>query len=276
MYALIQMRSQPTHRARIIAANNILNALFMIGSSVIAGALLGAGFTVPQVFLFTGIANAVVAAYIFLLVPEYLLRFVAWVMSRFIYRFKVRGDEHIPSTGAAILACNHVSFVDAVLLMAASPRPIYFLMDHRIFRVPVLGWLFRLAKAIPVAPQKEDPATYEAAFERAAQVLREGDLLAIFPEGGITKDGELQPFKGGIMKIIERAQADGIQAPVVPMALTNLWGSYFSRIERGTAMVRPFRRGMFSRVGLNVGAPVAASEVQPEPLRGRVAQLLQA
>ncbi|WP_312783563.1 MFS transporter [Acidovorax temperans] len=276
MYALIQMRSQPTHRARIIAANNILNALFMIGSSVIAGALLGAGFTVPQVFLFTGIANAVVAAYIFLLVPEYLLRFVAWVMSRFIYRFKVRGDEYIPSTGAAILACNHVSFVDAVLLMAASPRPIYFLMDHRIFRVPVLGWLFRLAKAIPVAPQKEDPATYEAAFERAAQVLREGDLLAIFPEGGITKDGELQPFKGGIMKIIERAQADGIQAPVVPMALTNLWGSYFSRIERGTAMVRPFRRGMFSRVGLNVGAPVAASDVQPEPLRGRVAQLLQA
>ena len=276
MYALIQMRSQPTHRARIIAANNILNALFMIGSSVIAGALLGAGFTVPQVFLFTGIANAVVAFYIFMLVPEYLLRFVAWVMSRFIYRFKVRGDEHIPSTGAAILACNHVSFVDAVLLMAASPRPIYFLMDHRIFRVPVLGWLFRLAKAIPVAPQKEDPATYEAAFERAAQVLREGDLLAIFPEGGITKDGELQPFKGGIMKIIERAQADGIQAPVVPMALTNLWGSYFSRIERGTAMVRPFRRGMFSRVGLNVGAPVAASDVQPEPLRGRVAQLLQA
>ena len=83
-----------------------------------------------------------------------------------------------------MLACNHVSFVDAVLLMAASPRPIYFVMDHRIFRVPVLGWLFRLAKAIPIAPQKEDPAVYEAAFERAAQVLREGDLLAIFPEGG--------------------------------------------------------------------------------------------
>ena len=145
-----------------------------------------------------------------------------------------------------------------------------------MMRARCVGWLFRLAKAIPVAPQKEDPATYEAAFERAAQVLREGDLLAIFPEGGITKDGELQPFKGGIMKIIERAQADRIQAPVVPMALTNLWGSYFSRIERGTAMVRPFRRGMFSRVGLNVGAPVAASEVQPEPLRGRVAQLLQA
>jgi 1-acyl-sn-glycerol-3-phosphate acyltransferase len=276
MYALIQMRAQPTHRARIIAANNILNALFMIASSVIAGALLGAGFTVPQIFLFTGLANAVVAAYIFLLVPEYLLRFVAWVLSRLVYRFKVQGDENLPVQGAAILACNHVSFVDAVLLMAASPRPIYFVMDHRIFRVPVLGALFRLAKAIPIAPYKEDPATYEAAFERAAQVLRDGDLLAIFPEGGITQDGRLQQFKGGIVKILERARSDGIDTPVIPMALTNLWGSYFSRIERGGAMVRPFRRGMFSRVGLNVGAPVAPAEVQPELLQARVARLLEA
>lgn len=274
MYALIQMRSQPTHRARIIAANNILNALFMIASSVLAGALLAAHFTVPQIFLFTGIANAVVAFYIFMLVPEYLLRFVAWVLSRCIYRFKVRGDEHIPTTGAAILACNHVSFVDAVLLMAASPRPIYFIMDHRIFRIPVLGALFRLAKAIPVAPQKDDAATYEAAFERAAQVLRDGDLLAIFPEGGITRDGQLQEFKGGLMKILERARADGVEAPVVPMALTNLWGSFFSRIEQGGAMVRPFRRGLFNRVGLNVGVPVAAAEVQPAALRARVGQLL--
>lgn len=274
MYALIQLRAQPTHRARIIAANNILNALFMIGSSVIAGALLGAGFTIPQVFLLVGIANAVVALYIFLLVPEYLLRFMAWLLSRVVYRFKVRGDESIPVAGPAVLACNHVSFVDAVLLMAASPRPIYFLMDSRIFRVPVLGWMFRLAKAIPIAPQKEDPAVYEAAFERAAQVLREGDLLAIFPEGGITGDGQLQPFKGGIMKILERAGRDGVEPPVVPMALTNLWGSFFSRIERGGAMVRPFRRGMFNRVGLEVGKPMAPAHVEPQGLQLRVAELL--
>jgi 1-acyl-sn-glycerol-3-phosphate acyltransferase len=274
MYALIQLRSQPSHRARIIAANNILNALFMIASSLLVGVLLKLGLSIPQVFLAVGLLNAVVAGYIFLLVPEYLLRFVAWVLSRCVYRFKVRGDEHIPATGAAILACNHVSFVDAVLLMAASPRPIVFLMDHRIFRLPVLGRLFRLAKAIPIAPQKEDPQAYEAAFERAAQVLREGDLLAIFPEGGITRDGQLQPFKGGIMKIAERARADGVAAPVVPMALTQLWGSYFSRIEEGGAMVRPFRRGMFNRVGLNVGAPVAAVQVTPDGVRERVAGLL--
>jgi 1-acyl-sn-glycerol-3-phosphate acyltransferase len=274
MYALIQMRSQPTHRARIIAANNILNALFMIASSVLAGALLGSGFSVAQVFLFTGLANAVVAFYIFMLVPEYLLRFVAWVLSRCVYRFKVAGDEHLPTQGAAVLVCNHVSFVDAVLLMAASPRPIRFVMDHRIFQTPVMGALFRLAKAIPIAPRQEDPAAYQAAFDAAAQVLREGDLLAIFPEGGITKDGELQPFKGGIMKILEQARADGLDVPVIPMALTNLWGSFFSRVERGVAMVKPFRRGLFSRVGLNVGMPVVAAEVTPEALQQQVAGLL--
>jgi len=274
MYALIQLRAQPTHRARIIAANNILNALFMIASAVIAGALLKAGATIPQIFLLVGIANAVVACYIFLLVPEYLIRFSAWVATHIVYRFRVRGEEHIPVAGPAVLACNHVSFVDAVLLMAASPRPIYFVMDHRIFRLPVLGWLFRLARAIPIAPQKDDPAVYEAAFERAAQVLRDGDLLAIFPEGAITRDGQLQPFKGGIMKVLERVRAEGIEPPVVPMALTSLWGSFFSRIEQGGAMVRPFRRGMFNRVGLNVGAPMAASQVEPAGLQQRVAALL--
>jgi 1-acyl-sn-glycerol-3-phosphate acyltransferase len=280
MYALIQLRSQPTHRARIIAANNILNALFMIASSVIAGLLLKNNFTIPQIFLFTGLANAVVAFYIFMLVPEYLLRFVAWMLSHFVYRFKVTGDDNIPTTGAAILVCNHVSFVDAVLLMAASPRPIYFLMDHNIFKVPVLGWLFRLARAIPIAPRTENPAAYEAAFDAAAKVLREGDLLAIFPEGGITKDGTLQEFKGGIMKILERTGQQGINGaqgvPVIPMALNNLWGSYFSRVEKNGAMVRPFRRGAFSRVGLNVGTPMAARDVQPQVLRERVAGLLTA
>ena len=271
MYALIQIRSQPTHRARIIAANNILNALFMIVSSIGVGALLSAGFTIPQVFLVVGLLNAVVAGYIFLLVPEYLLRFLAWMLTHVVYRFKVRGDEHIPASGAAILVCNHVSFVDAVLLMAASPRPIRFIMDHRIFDKPVLGTLFRLGKAIPIAPQKEDPAAYERAFAEARRVLDEGDLLCIFPEGGLTRDGSLGEFKGGVMKILQTHPV-----PVVPMALSNLWGSYFSRVEKGTAMVKPFRRGLFSAVGLDVEAPLAAAQVSPEALRGRVAGLLAA
>jgi len=269
MYALIQLRSQPTHRARIIAANNILNALFMIVSSLMVGALLAAGLTVPEVFLVVGLLNAVVAGYIFLLVPEYLLRFLAWLLTRGVYRFKVRGEEHIPTEGAAVLVCNHVSYVDAVLLMAASPRPIRFIMDHCIFATPVLGALFRLGKAIPIAPQRDDPAAYERAFEEARHVLDEGDLLAIFPEGGITRDGQLAEFKGGLMKVLQTHPV-----PVVPMALGNLWGSFFSRVEGGAAMRRPFRRGLFSPVTLDVGAPLPAAEVSPAGLRGRVAAML--
>ena len=271
MYALIQLRSQASHRARIIAANNILNALFMIVSALIVGALLGAGFSIPQVFLFVGLANAVVAAYIFLIVPEYLLRFVAFLLTRCVYRFQVRGDQHIPSHGPAILVCNHVSFVDAVLLMAASPRPIRFLMDHRIFATPVLGWLFSLSKAIPIAPQREDPAAYERAFAQARAVLDDGELLGIFPEGGITRDGSLGEFKGGIMKILQTHPV-----PVVPLALHNLWGSYFSRVGGGSAMVKPFRRGLFSRVGLVAGEALAPAAVTPTLLRERVAGLLAA
>ena len=269
MYALIQTRCQPTHRARIIAANNILNAVFMIVSSLGAGLLLGAGLSIPEVFLIVGLVNAVVAVYIFLLVPEYLLRFMAFLLTHCVYRFRVQGEEHIPVSGAAILVCNHVSYVDAVLMMAASPRPIRFIMDHRIFAMPVMGWLFRLCKAIPVAPQKEDPDAYERAFIEGKRVLAEGDLLAIFPEGGITRDGRLAPFKGGVMKLL---QAHPV--PVVPMALTNLWGSFFSRVADGVAMVRPFRRGLFSQVGLRVGPALATAEVSPQQLQLQVAALL--
>jgi 1-acyl-sn-glycerol-3-phosphate acyltransferase len=269
MYAMIQLRSQPSHRARIIAANNILNALFMIVSAGLVGGLLAAGVTIPQVFLLVGVLNAIVAVYIFLVVPEYLLRFIALIATRCIYRFKVRGDEHIPLKGAAILVCNHVSFVDAVLLMAASPRPIAFIMDHRIFKLPVLGWMFKLAKAIPIASQRDDPTVYEQAFARARAVLADGELVCIFPEGAITKDGQLGEFKGGVMKLLETNPV-----PVIPLALQNLWGSFFSRVEQGGAMVKPFRRGMFSQVGMVAGVPLAPGEVTPEGLRTRVGELL--
>jgi len=270
MYALIQMRSQPSHRARIIAANNILNALFLIGSSLIVGILIKVGLSVPQVFLVAGLLNAVVAFYIFMLVPEYLLRFFAFVTARLVYRFRVRHDERIPATGAAILVCNHVSFIDPVLLMAASPRPIVFIMDHQIFRTPLLGWFFRLAKAIPIAPQKTDPETYAQAFARARAVLDAGDLLCIFPEGAITRTGELGEFKGGVMKLLESNPV-----PVIPLALHNLWGSFFSRAG-GRAMAEPFRRGLFSRVVLSAGEPVAAEQVTPAELQRQVAALLAA
>ncbi len=263
-----KLRSKASHRARIIAANNILNALFMIVSALGVGALLAANFTIPQVFLIVGILNAIVAFYIFMLVPEYFLRFVAFLLTRFAYRFKVRGGENIPAEGAAILVCNHVAFVDPVLLMAASPRPIRFIMDHQIFAIPVLGWFFRLLKAIPIASQRDDPEAYEKAFAAARTTLDEGELLCIFPEGVLTRNGQLGEFKGGVMKLLGNNPV-----PVVPLALQNLWGSYFSRIE-GSAMKRPFRRGLFNPVGLVARSAMQPAEVTPAALQDRVADLL--
>jgi 1-acyl-sn-glycerol-3-phosphate acyltransferase len=267
MYALIQLRCPPEHRARIIASGNILSALFMVASALIVGSLLGAGWSLGAVFLALGLSNLVVAALIFLMVPEYLLRFLAWVLTWCVYRFRLKGDEHIPTKGAAVLACNHVSFADAVLLMCASPRPVRFLMDREIFNMPVIGTVFRLCKAIPVCSPREDQAAYQRALEQAVQVLRDGGLLGIFPEGQLTRDGNITEFKAGLVKILAAEPA-----PVIPMALQNLWGSYFSRIE-GRAMSKPFRRGLWSHVGLNVGAPLAAEGLTMRRLREEVERL---
>ena len=267
LYALVQLRSSPEHRARIIAANNILNALFMVVGALGAASLLGAGLSMPALFGLAALLNAVVAIYIYGLVPEFLLRFIAWLLVKAVYRLRTEGIEHIAQQGGAVLVANHVSFVDAVVIMGASPRPIRFVMDHRIFKTPLLGFIFRHCGAIPIASAKEDPAMMDAAFAEVARALAAGDLVGIFPEGQITKDGELQPFRPGISRILA-----GNPVPVVPLALSGLWGSYFSRID-GVAMQTPFRRGVFSDIALRAGVPVAAEQASPEYLQTVVAGL---
>ena len=258
LYALIQTRCESSHRARIIAANNILNAAFMIASSLMAWALLSQGLNIPQLFLVTALLNAAVAVYIYTLVPEFLMRFLCWMLIHSVYRLHKVGVENIPETGPALITCNHVSFVDALVIAAASPRPIRFVMDHNIFRIPVLSFFFRTGRAIPIAPAKDDPALLEHAFDEVARALKAGDLVAIFPEGRITSTGELTPFRGGIKRIIERTPV-----PLVPMALSGLWGSFFSR-KGGAAMKRPFRRGVFAPITLTVGEEQAPQTVTPE------------
>ena len=271
LYALIQSRAEPTHVARIVAANNILNAVFMVVASLMAGALLSAGLSIPQMFLVTGILNAVVALYIYRLVPEFLLRFIAWLLVNTLYRVRSHHTERIPDQGAAVLVCNHVSFVDAVVIMGQSPRPIRFVMDHRIFKIPLMNWFFRNAKAIAIAPAKEDPTMLEKANLRIDAALADGDLVCIFPEGRITDTGELYPFRQGVRRIVERNPV-----PVIPMALRGLWGSFFSRFG-GAAFSRPLdariRRGFRSRVEFVVGVPVAPERATPELLMEQVAVL---
>jgi len=268
LYSLIQTRSEATHRARIIASNNIVNAVFLIVAACFSAVLLsGLGWTIPQLFLATALLNALVAVYIYLLVPEFLLRFLSWLLVSVMYRVRKQGTERIPLTGPALIVANHVSFVDALVLMAMSPRPIRFVMDLGIFRVPVLSWLFRQAKAIPIAPAKVDAALMERAFAHVSEALRDGELVCIFPEGRITASGDINPFRPGITRILERDPV-----PVVPVALQGFWGSYFSRIS-GAAMTQPFRRGLLSQIGISVGVPVAPNEATPAHLQAMVATL---
>jgi hypothetical protein len=181
LYALIQLRCEPSHRARIIAANNILNALFMVVASIMAAVLLHEGLTLPQLYLVVGVLNAAVAIYIYTLVPEFLMRFIVWILVHSIYRLEKSGLDKIPDEGAAVVVCNHVSFVDALVIAAACRRPVRFVMDHQIFRIPVLSFVFRTGKAIPIASAKQDPAMMERAFAEVSAALKAGDIVAIFP-----------------------------------------------------------------------------------------------
>jgi len=267
LYAMMQSRSAPGQRARIIAANNILNALFMVTGALAAGALLGAGLSIPMLFGLAAVMNAAVALYIYRLVPEFLLRFIVWLLIHSVYRLRTEGMENIPRDGPAVIVCNHVSFVDALVIAAACRRPIRFVMDHRIFRWPVLSFVFRHSRAIPIAPAKEDPKMMEAAFAEVSKALAAGELVGLFPEGKITADGELCPFRPGITRIL-----DANPVPVVPLALRGLWGSMFSRKD-GPALSRPLRRGLFSRIELIAGSALAPETVCIPGLQLQVAEL---
>ncbi|HEX7054465.1 MAG TPA: MFS transporter [Burkholderiales bacterium] len=264
LYALIQARSEASHRSRIIAANNILNAAFMVAAALIAIALLGAGLSIPQLLGVAALMNAAVALYIYRLVPEFLMRFMAWLLIHSVYRLEKRGLERIPEEGPALLVCNHVSYVDALVVTAACRRPIRWVMHHRVFRMPLLSFFFRAVRAIPIAGGKEDPAMLERAYGEIAAALAAGELVGLFPEGHLTQDGDIAPFRAGVTRIVERTPV-----PVVPMALSGLWRSLFARNRE---RLRHLGR-LFPRVRLSVGEPLAPLAATPEHLRERVLAL---
>jgi 1-acyl-sn-glycerol-3-phosphate acyltransferase len=267
LYALVQQRSEPSHRSRVIAANNIINALFMVLSAAMAILILNAGLSIPQLFLVIAAMNAAVALYIYTLVPEFLMRFIVWMLIHTLYRIRKAGLEYIPDTGPVVLVCNHVSFVDALVIAGCIRRPVRFVIDHRIYKAPVLNFVFRTAGAIPIAPGREDPEMLKRAYDRISRYLEEGEVVCIFPEGALTPDGEMRTFRPGIMKIIRRNPV-----PVVPMALRGLWGSFFSR-KGGAAMKNKLPRPLFYKIGLALGPPIPPAEVSAADLRERVAAL---
>ncbi|AYC32214.1 MFS transporter [Pseudomonas cavernae] len=264
LYALIQARTAESERARVIAANNILNALFMVISAIASILFLSvAGLSIPQLFLVVSLMNIAVNSYIFKIVPEFTMRFLIWLLSHSMYRVEHRGLERIPDEGAAVLVCNHVSFVDALLIGGAVRRPVRFVMYYKIYQLPVLNFVFRTAGTVPIAGRSEDLLIYDAAFKQIGEYLRAGELVCIFPEGKLTGDGEIDEFKSGIARILEENPV-----PVIPMALQGLWGSFFSR-DPGKGL---FRR-LWSRITLVAGTPLTPEQASPLALQAQVAEL---
>src|SRR5260221_7999338 len=202
-------------------------------------------------------------------VPDSLRPFRIWLLLQTVYRVNKSGLENIPASGPAVLVCNHVSYVDGLVIAAACPRPVRFVMDHRIFKIPVLSFIFRTGRAIPIAPASEDSDALERAYDQIAEALEDGDLICIFPEGKITYDGQLNPFRSGVKRSVDRTPA-----PVVPLALRGLWGSFFSR-RGGPAMTKWARiaKRLYSQISLPAAPPVAAHEVTPEGLQGILLKL---
>ncbi|WP_439861424.1 MFS transporter [Pseudomonas sp. MBLB4136] len=264
LYALIQSRTVEQERARVIAANNILNALFMVISALVSILFLSvAELSIPQLFLAISLMNVAVNSYIFKIVPEFSMRFLIWLLGHSMYRVEHKGLEAIPDEGAAVLVCNHVSFVDALLIGGAVRRPVRFVMYYKIYNLPVLNFIFRTAGTVPIAGRSEDLLVYDAAFKKIAEYLRNGELVCIFPEGKLTGDGEINEFKSGIERILKENPV-----PVIPMALQGLWGSFFSRDPKRA----PFRR-VWSRIGLVAGAPLEPQAADRQRLQAQVAEL---
>jgi 1-acyl-sn-glycerol-3-phosphate acyltransferase len=269
LFALVQSRTPQGELSRVIAGNNIINAVFLVAAAVFSFGLLAAGLTIPQLFLVTAILNAAVTLWIFLLVPEFLMRFVDWLLISVLYRVRTDGLERIPDEGPALLVCNHVSFMDALIIMGSVRRPVRFVMYYKIFKVPVLSFVFRAAKAIPIAGGRENPKLMAHAFDAIDAALADGELVCIFPEGGLTSDGEIATFRPGVEKILARHPV-----PVVPMALRGLWQSMWSRRDSKLGRARLPRR-FRAHVELSVGTPMdgtsgtaAAMEAAVRELRG--------
>ena len=207
LYAMIQERSDPAVRSRIIAGNNIFNALFMVASAATGFFLLGfAGLSIPDFFLTIAIMNLVFAIFIYAQVPEFPARFIMWLLAHTLYRLRHINLYHIPAKGPAILICNPVSYVDTLLIGSVCRRPVRFVMLKPIYDLPTLNFVLRTGKAPPVTSTK--------AYDQISAALKNDELICVFSEENLTTNGEIDDFNDRIHKIIKR---DSV--PILPMAL---------------------------------------------------------
>ena len=265
LYALMQHRAKETERAQVIAGLNIFNSLFMVGSAVLGIVCLSVlEMSIPQLFALLAILNFLVAAYIFLQIPIFVVRFAMWVVTHTIYRVKHKNLHHLPEHGGTLIVCNHVSYMDSLLLSAVCPRLIRFVMEEDYANLPPLRGFLRRAGVIPISASNR--TSIRRAFNDVEKALSEGHIVCIFPEGRLTSDGEMNEFMRGIDIILRRSPV-----PVIPMALKGLWGSYFSRAKGRACKGLPTR--FWSKLEIEAGTPVDPKQASAQAMFEKVQAL---
>ncbi|MDA0126740.1 MFS transporter [Vibrio sp. MarTm2] len=265
LYALMQQRAKVNQRAQVIAALNIYNSLFMVGSAVLGIVCLTVlDMTIPQLFTLLAVMNLLVAVYLFMQVPIFVVRFLVWILTHSMYRVNHKNLHHLPEKGGALIVCNHVSYMDALLLSAVCPRLIRFVMEEEYASLPPLRRFLKRAGVIPISATNR--TSIRRAFNEVEQALSEGHIVCIFPEGRLTSDGEMNEFMRGMDLILRRSPV-----PVIPMALKGLWGSYFSRSKGRAFKGLPTR--FWSRIEIEAGTPVQPSDATTSVMHDRVAKL---
>ena len=218
--ALLQQKSGDAEKGRLMATNNFLNMVAIVGASAALWISRDiAGLRADQIILVFGIVTLVASIYVLSVVPEFLVRFSLWMLTHTIYRIRIVGQEHVPARGPALLVCNHLSHVDGALVGASIQRFVRFMVYKPYFEHWAVNPLLRMLHAIPVGGGREAVT----AIKTARQELQNGHVVCIFAEGAISRTGNLLPFKRGLEKIV-----DGLDVPIVPVYLDRIWGSVFS------------------------------------------------
>lgn len=265
LYALMQQRAKETERAQVIAALNIYNSLFMVCSAILGIICLTLlDLTIPHLFVLLSVMNLLLAAYLFLQVPIFVVRFLVWALTHTLYRVRHKNLSKLPEHGGALIVCNHVSYMDALLLSGACPRLIRFVMEEDYANLPVLRRFLKRAGVIPISANSR--TSIRRAFAEVEQALQDGHLVCIFPEGRLTADGNMNEFMRGIDIILRRSPV-----PVIPMAIKGLWGSFFSRYHGRACKGLP--RRFWSHVEIEAGDAVMAGEATTELMHEKVAAL---
>ncbi len=261
MQSLIQSRTPPDKMARVIAANNVLNSgAIVLGAGISILWLTVLGQDIPSLILLVAVLTAFVTLYIVVTVPEFVMRFIVWLVSHSVYRVEHTDLDKIPEKGPAVLVCNHVTYVDFMLLAGAIRRPLRFVMDRYYYDLPVVRFVCRIGGAVPITTKEKDETVYEQAFEKIKEGLSRGEIFCIFPEGRLTPTGEILPFQRGIERILRESPV-----PVVPVALGGMWGSYFSKSEG--------RKKLSKRVRVSVGDTLPPEDATADVLHHEIRAL---